>query len=128
VYRYMAAVASSQLDQATHDQLCCTYAALILHDDGQEVSAAKINTLIDASHNSVEKYWPILFARTLGGRDLNGLIFATSGGSAAPATAGVSAQAAAAPKEAAKKEEKKPVEEPEEVEGAMDLFGGGDDY
>lgn len=124
----MAAVASSQLDQATHDQLCCTYAALILHDDGQEVSAAKINTLIDASHNSVEKYWPILFARTLGGRDLNGLIFATSGGSAAPATAGVPAQAAAAPKEAAKKEEKKPVEEPEEVEGAMDLFGGGDDY
>lgn len=124
----MAAVASSHLDQATRDQLCCTYAALILHDDGQEVSAAKINTLIDASHNSVEKYWPILFARTLGGRDLNGLIFATSSGSASPAaTAGTPAQAAAAPKEAAKKEEKKPVEEPEEVEGAMDLFGG-DDY
>lgn len=122
----MAAVASSQLDQATHDQLCCTYAALILHDDGQEVSAAKINTLIDASHNSVEKYWPILFARTLGGRDLNGLIFATAGSAAAPAaTAGSAAQAA--PKEEAKKEEKKPAEEPEEVEGAMDLFGG-DDY
>jgi ribosomal protein L12E/L44/L45/RPP1/RPP2 len=124
----MAAVASSQLDQATHDQLCCTYAALILHDDGQEVTAAKINTLIDSSHNSVEKYWPILFARTLGGRDIHGLIFATSGGSAAPAaTAGTPAQAAA-PKDAPKKEEKKPVEEPEEVEGAMDLFGGGDDY
>ena len=124
----MAAVASSQLDRATHDQLCCTYAALILHDDGQEVTAAKINKLIDSSHNSVEKYWPILFSRTLGGRDLNGLIFATSGGSAAPtATAGTPAQAAA-PKDAPKKEEKKPVEEPEEVEGAMDLFGGGDDY
>ena len=124
----MAAVASSQLDKATHDQLCCTYAALILHDDGQEVSAAKINKLIDASHNSVEKYWPILFARTLGGRDLSGMIFATSGGSAAPAVTGASAPAAAASKQEAKKEEKKPVEEPEEVEGAMDLFGGGDDY
>ena len=124
----MAAVASSQLDQATHDQLCCIYAALILHDDGQEVTAAKINTLLEASHSSVEKYWPILFARTLGGRDLNGLIFATSAGSAAPATtAGAPAQAAAAPTQEAKKEEKKQAEEPEEVEGAMDLFGG-DDY
>lgn len=123
----MAAVASSVLDKATHDQLCCTYAALILHDDGQEVSAAKINTLVDASHNSVEKYWPILFSRTLGGRDICSLIFATSSASAAPAATSSAAAPAAGAKEETKKEEKKPAEEADDVEGAMDLFGG-DDY
>ena len=124
----MAAVASSQLDQITRDQLCCTYAALILHDDGQEVTAAKINKLVEASQNSVEKYWPILFARTLGGRDINSLVFATSGGApAGPISASAAPAAAATAKVEEKKEEKKPAEEPEEVEGAMDLFGG-DDY
>lgn len=124
----MAAVASSQLDQATHDQLCCTYAALILHDDGQEVTPAKINKLIDASANKVEKYWPILFARTLGGRDMNSLVFATGGAPAASVTAAAAAPSATAGTEKKKAEEKEPAAEPEEVEGAMDLFGGGDDY
>ena len=125
----MAAVASSQLDQATHDQLCCTYASLILHDDGQEVSAAKISKLVEASSNSIEKYWPILFARTLGGKDLSSLVFATGG--SAPVSTGVSA----APVAQVKAEEKKPEAaankkvdvETEDPVADMNIFGE-DDY
>lgn len=122
----MAVVAPSQLDQPTHDQLCCTYAALILHDDGQEVTAAKINKLVETSQNKVEKFWPILFARTLGGRDISSLVFAT-GSAPAAAVSSSTVSAAATETKVEKKVEKKAEEEHEEVEGAMDLFGG-DDY
>lgn len=63
-----------QLDKQTHDEWCCTLAALILHDDGIEISADKINKLIAASGNKVEGYWPQLFAKALQGRNVGDLL------------------------------------------------------
>ena len=34
----MATVAASSLSKNDHDQLCCAYAALILHDDGLAIT------------------------------------------------------------------------------------------
>ena len=36
--------------------LACTYAALILHDDGQEVTADKISEVVKASGLEIEPY------------------------------------------------------------------------
>lgn len=34
----MAAVQTSALDKKEHDELCCVYAALLLHDDKQDIT------------------------------------------------------------------------------------------
>ena len=41
----MASVEASKLSKEEHDELCCSYAALMLHDDGLEitVSIAKVH-------------------------------------------------------------------------------------
>ena len=36
----MASVEASQLSKAEHDELCCSYAALMLHDDGLEITVS----------------------------------------------------------------------------------------
>jgi hypothetical protein len=45
----MASVEVSKLSQQEIAQLSCTYAALILHDDGQDITADKLSTLIKAA-------------------------------------------------------------------------------
>merc|ERR1711990_829837 len=44
-------------------ELGCTYASLILHDDGQEVTEDKIKALLKAADVETEAYWPGLFCR-----------------------------------------------------------------
>ncbi|PQQ16060.1 60S acidic ribosomal protein P1 [Prunus yedoensis var. nudiflora] len=39
-------------------ELACTYAALVLHDDGIAITAEKIATLVKAANITVESYWP----------------------------------------------------------------------
>ena len=70
------------VDKQTHDEMCCTLAALILYDDGIEVNADKLNKLIAASGNKVEGYWPQLFAKALQGKNIGDLLV---GGGPAPA-------------------------------------------
>ena len=36
----MASKEASQLSAAEHDELCCSYAALMLHDDGLEITVS----------------------------------------------------------------------------------------
>eukprot|EP00850_Spirogloea_muscicola_P009507 SM000053S17464 [mRNA] locus=s53:557220:557973:- [translate_table: standard] len=55
-------------------ELACTYAALILHDDGIPITADKISTLVKAAGVSVESYWPMLFAKLLDKRSVEDLI------------------------------------------------------
>ena len=86
----MAHVPVDQLDKNTHAELACTYAALILNDDGVEITADKINKLLAASDNKVEGYWPGLFAKALQGRNIRDLL---SGG--APAQSSGPAQVSA---------------------------------
>ena len=99
--------------------LACTYAALILHDDGQEVTADKISAVVSASGLELEPYWSGSFAKFLEQKSVGDLISNVGagggggggGGAAAGGDAGGDA-AAAAPEE----------EEEEEAEMDFDLF------
>jgi len=125
----MASVEVSKLSSQEVAELACTYAALILHDDEQDItgthptnSGDKIGKLIQASGVKVEPYWPKVFAKALEGKDISS--FFNFGGSAAPAAT----EAAPAKKEEKKKEEKKkeappPPKEEEEEMDMGDLFG-----
>ena len=77
--------------------------------------------MIKASGNTVEGYWPGLFAKALRGQDIGDLL--KNVGSGAPA-AGAGPAAADAPEAEAEKPKE---EEPEEDVDMGDLFGG-DDY
>ncbi|XP_059634447.1 large ribosomal subunit protein P1-like [Cornus florida] len=93
-------------------ELACTYACLILHDDGIPVTAEKIAALVKAANLTVESYWFSLFAKLAEKRNLEELIMNVGSGGgggavavSAPAAAGGAAAAAPPPEE--KKEEPK---------------------
>jgi len=95
-------------------ELACTYAALVLHDDGLEITAENINTLCKAAGVQVEAYWPGLFAKLFAKKNIDDMITNVGAGGASAGAAAVAAPAAgaAAPAAAApKKEEKEPSEE-----------------
>merc|ERR1712113_221492 len=110
------------------DQLVCTYAALLLHDGDLEISEQKLSQVIKASGNTVEGYWPGLFAKALKGQDIAKLL--SNVGSGAPAAAGAApadAGAAAGGDDKKKEDDKKGEEEDEDIDmGGM--FGDDDDY
>ncbi|EGG11247.1 uncharacterized protein MELLADRAFT_70870 [Melampsora larici-populina 98AG31] len=92
--------------------LATTYAALILADEGLEITADKINTLCTAAKIDVEPIWATLLAKALEGKDIKDMLTnvgSGGGGAAAPAVGGAAPAAggdAAAPKAEEKKEEK----------------------
>ncbi|KAL8538187.1 hypothetical protein ACS0TY_000229 [Phlomoides rotata] len=95
-------------------ELACTYAALILHDDGIPVTAEKIATLVKTANVTVDSYWPSLFAKLCEKRNIDDLVTNVgSGGGGAVAVAaptggaGGAPAAAAAPAAVEKKEEEK---------------------
>ena len=99
----------NELDKQAHDEFCCTLAALILFDEGVDITGANLQKVIAASGNKIDAYWAPLFARAVQGKNIDDLLI---GG--APAPAGGQVQQQAAPTEAkqeAKKEEKKAEEE-----------------
>ncbi|XP_071721789.1 large ribosomal subunit protein P1w-like isoform X2 [Rutidosis leptorrhynchoides] len=72
---------------ATSGELACTYAVLILHDEGIPITAEKVATLVKAANVPVESYWPSLFAKFAASRNVDDLIMnvGSTGGAAAPA-------------------------------------------
>merc|ERR1712032_697175 len=114
----MAAVPLDKLSKAEKDELCVSYAALMLHDDGLEINAEKLTKIIKASGNEVEPYWPMLFAKALKGQDVGELL--SNIGNAGGGGGGAAAGPAAAAEVVEEKEEKK--EEPEDVDMGG-LFG-----
>jgi large subunit ribosomal protein LP1 len=115
----------NELDKQAHDEFCCTLSALILHDEGLDITADKINKLVNASGNKIDPYWAPLFAKAIAGRNVGDLL--AGGGAPAPQQQAAATEAPKDKKEPAKKKEEK-VEEEADVEGAMDLFGGDDDF
>lgn len=115
------------IGKAEHDELCCVYAALLLHDDNVEITSDKLNKIITASGNTVDAYYPEFFGKYFASADLKSMLNNVGSGPA------VGAAASSAPaedktakkddKKAAPKKEEKKVEEEEEAGGFGDLFG-----
>ncbi|CAL5867645.1 uncharacterized protein PFLUO_LOCUS1864 [Penicillium psychrofluorescens] len=107
---------------STTAELACSYAALILADDGVEVTADKLQTLLDAAQiQEVEPIWPSIFAKALEGKDIKELLTNVgSGGPAAPAGAAAAAGGDAAAEE--KKEEKEEEKEESDEDMGFGLF------
>ena len=87
--------------------LACTYAALILYDDGQEVTGDKMDSIIKAAGVTIEPYWTMLFSKFLATKSVDELVANVGAGG------GGGDAAAAAPE---------PEEEEEEEAMDFDLF------
>ncbi|CAK7271557.1 60S acidic ribosomal protein P1 [Sporothrix epigloea] len=105
-------------------ELATSYAALILADDGVEITADKINTLIRAANvEEVEPIWAQLFAKALEGKDVKDLLSNVgSGGAAAAPAAGAAAGGAAAAAEETKEEAKEEEKEESDDDMGFGLF------
>jgi len=101
-------------------ELATTYAALILADDGLEITADKITTLTSAANVDIEPIWASLLAKALEGKDVKDLLLNVGAGGGAPATGPATGGTAAVATEAeAPKEEEKKEEEKEESDDDM---------
>jgi len=97
---------------------------LILHDEGLAVDAENIKALTSAAGVKVAAFWPTLFSRVLGDKNMDDLILnaGSSGFVAAgpgPATGGSGGDGGEEKVEEEKKEEKKEEEEEEESDEDM---------
>jgi ribosomal protein L12E/L44/L45/RPP1/RPP2 len=98
-------------------------AALALYDGDAEISSDNLATLISASGNSVEAYWPMIFASFLKDGKADALV--TSGGIGGGGGGGAAAGGAEGEADADATAEKVVEEEVDPMEGGMDMFGGG---
>merc|ERR1712031_1784 len=120
---------SVQAVRMSAGELGCTYAALILHDDGLEISEENLKTLLNKAGVVYESYWPSLYAKMLKSNDIAELIAKPSGGGGGGAVAAAGAAAPGAPGAAAAAAEEEEEEEEEEAAVGGGLFGEeGDDY
>ncbi|KRX02367.1 hypothetical protein PPERSA_09984 [Pseudocohnilembus persalinus] len=113
----MSSVPVDQIPEVDYATLACTYASLILHDEGLSITGDKIKSLLNVSQVEVQKFWPNFFAKSLAGKNISDLMTPQSGAAepAQAAQASGNGAAVAQPKEEPKKEE-----EPEED---MDMGG-----
>jgi len=101
-------------------ELAVSYAALILADDGVEITPDKLQTLMKAaSVEDVEPIWATLFAKALEGKDVKDLLLnvGSGGGAAAAPTSGGAAAGGDTAVAETKEEEK--VEDKEESDEDM---------
>jgi len=120
----MASVNVSDLSKQDKDELAVSYAALMLHDDGLEITSEKLAKVCKDSGNDVEPYWPMLFAKALKAHKIGDLLSNLG----APAAAGPAAAGGAGPAAAVEAVEEK-VEEAEDVDiGTGGFFDEEDEY
>ncbi len=113
-------------------ELATGYAALILADEGLDITSDKLATLTKAAGIDVESIWTQLFAKALEGKDIKDMLLNVGGthqilscqliigsGAAPAATGGAAAAAGGA---AAAEEEKKEEKEEEKEESDEDVF------
>ncbi|KDP28416.1 hypothetical protein JCGZ_14187 [Jatropha curcas] len=105
-------------------EIACSYAVMILYDDGIPITAEKIAQLVKAANVQVESYWPSLFAKLAEKRNIEDLItnVGSGGGGGAPVAVaapagGAAAGGAAAPPPAEEKKKEEPQEESDDDMG-----------
>lgn len=106
-------------------ELATTYAALILADDGIEITSDKITTLTNAAGVDVESIWAMLLAKALEGKDIKELLLNVGAGGGTPVgavSAPVGGSGATEPAEAPKEEEKKEEKEESDEDMGFGLF------
>merc|ERR1712209_148382 len=92
----------TDFDSKMSAELACTYAALILNDDGIDITGDKMGTILKAAKVDCEPFWPGLFAGALKDVNVTELISNIgSGVGSGPAAGGAAAEEV---KEEAKKE------------------------
>eukprot|EP00406_Dinophysis_acuminata_P074281 CAMPEP_0179249832 /NCGR_PEP_ID=MMETSP0797-20121207/20851_1 /TAXON_ID=47934 /ORGANISM="Dinophysis acuminata, Strain DAEP01" /LENGTH=70 /DNA_ID=CAMNT_0020957541 /DNA_START=58 /DNA_END=267 /DNA_ORIENTATION=+ len=70
----MAEVEIGELPQTEKDELLCVYSSMILHDSGLDITAENINTLVGAAGGKIDSFYPTLFAKALGKKDVAALL------------------------------------------------------
>ncbi|KAF8837166.1 ribosomal protein 60S [Paxillus ammoniavirescens] len=105
-------------------ELAATYAALILADEGIEITSDKILALTSAADIDLEPIWATLLAKALEGKDVKDLLSNVGAGGGAPAVGAGPAAGGAVPAAAAA-EEAKEEEKKEEKEESDDDMGFG---
>lgn len=68
------------LQEMSTSELAVTYAALILHDDGLEITADNLNTILKAAGITVEPYWAGLFAKLFAKKSIGDLLSSVGAG------------------------------------------------
>merc|ERR1712151_415478 len=109
-------------DKMSTSELAMTYASLILHDEGADVTAENLMAVVKAAGIEVEPYWAPLFTKMLANRDIGDLISNVGAASAAPAAAAAPAAGGEAEKAPEPEPEPEPESEPEEEDMGFDLF------
>ncbi|KAL4750749.1 60s acidic ribosomal protein-domain-containing protein [Aspergillus terricola var. indicus] len=105
-------------------ELACSYASLILADEGIEITADKLQTLLTAAKvQEVEPIWTSIFAKALEGKDIKDLLTNVgSAGAAAPAAGGAAAAGAGGDAAAPAAEEKEEEKEESDEDMGFGLF------
>merc|ERR1712094_9313 len=101
-------------------ELGCTYAAMILHDDGLPITEDGLKKLLDAAKVQYDSYWPSLFAKYLDG-NMDELLTSPGGGGGGGDAGGAAGGAAA-------KEESSDDDDDAGAPAAGLFDDGGDDY
>ncbi|KAK2194560.1 bifunctional Ribosomal protein L12-P1-P2 family/Ribosomal protein P1-P2 [Babesia duncani] len=92
----MATVPFTELPQGQLEELMCVYSSLILHDEGLDISQENIMKLIKAAKGKIQPFMPMIFDKSLKGRDIGALFSGVGAGAAPVAAAGAGAAAPAA--------------------------------
>ena len=61
----MSAVPVNKLSEAEVSQLACTYASLLLHDEGIDITDKNILKVTKAAGVKIQGFWAPLFAKSL---------------------------------------------------------------
>jgi large subunit ribosomal protein LP1 len=107
----------------SQSELAASYAALILADEGIEITADKLVALTSAAKVELEPIWATLLAKALEGKNVKELLTNVgSGGGAAPAAAVAGGASGDAPAAAEEKKEEKVEDKEEYVRSPSSVF------
>ena len=120
----IAVVADNMMmNKIEKDQFMCSYAALMLHGDGLDITEDKLSQVLRASGHEVESYMLKVFEKTLKDVDITDMIAKNVYAAQAVQAEAVDAVAA----EAVVEEERANEDEDDQVE-MINIFGEDDDY